>query len=358
MFVDNLYEKSIKLILNTQKENGAFVASPKFDTYSYCWIRDGSFIAYSMDVSGNFDSAEKFYSWVDGVISRYSYKAINIVKKLDSGEKLETDDFMNARYTLEGYEEEKKGWGNFQLDAYGTWLWGLTQHVKLSGRKDIIKKFRKSIDATVSYIENLWFYPNNDIWEENGDKIHTSTLACLYGGLHSINEFLNDKIIEKTAGRIKSFILSNCTKDGTFVKYIGTSDVDSSLIWLGVPFDVVDIDDILYKNTIKKIEKELLTSCGLHRYKKDTYYGGGEWILLSCWLGWYYSKKNDVSKAEEIEKWVVKNADKDGNLPEQVFEHVNDEVYYPYWVEKWGSVASPLLWSHAMYIVLKANIRR
>lgn len=355
--MDNLYKKSIEIILNNQGKNGAYVASPKFDTYNYCWIRDGSFIAYSMDVSNNFDSSEKFYLWIDSVIKRYSSKVSNIVQKLDNGQKIEACDFMNARYTLEGYSEKEGGWGNFQLDAYGTWLWGLTQHIKLSGRKDLLEKFKDSIYTTIKYIENLWFYPNYDIWEENKDKIHTSTLACLYGGLHSINEFLKDKSVEKTASRIKSFILTNCIKDYTFIKYIGTSDIDSSLIWLAVPFGVVDINDETFKNTIKKIENDLLTCGGLHRYKKDTYYGGGEWILLSCWLGWYYAEKNDLEKADSILSWVQKCADSEGNLPEQVFEHVNNKAYYPYWVKKWGNPASPLLWSHAMYIVLKSNIR-
>jgi len=26
----------------------------------------------------------------------------------------------------------------------------------------------------------------------------------------------------------------------------------------------------------------------MHRYADDTYYGGGEWVLLATWLGWYY----------------------------------------------------------------------
>jgi len=40
------------------------------------------------------------------------------------------------------------------------------------------------------------------------------------------------------------------------------------------------------------------------------------------------------------------------NLPEQVAENLNAPSYYPTWVERWGEIASPLLWSHAKYIIL------
>lgn len=352
----DLYSKSIDIIMKNQGENGAYIASPAFPTYHFSWMRDGSYVAYAMDRVGKHDSARKFYCWVDSVIKRYEFKIENIINKLDKGEKLTPGDFLNARYTLDGFEEVENGWGNFQLDAYGTWLWGFSEHIRLTGEYKLIDQFRESIYNTVKYIENLWFYPNYDIWEENGDKIHTTTLACLYGGLNSINRFLKDDNIDKTAKKIKAYILTNCIKDNKFSKYVGNSEVDSSLIWLVVPFDVVELKDPIFLNTVEQIEKDLFHKGGVHRYKQDTYYGGGEWILLSSWLGWYYVELGEIDKAKAILKWVVEQADEEGNLTEQVCKHVNNELYYPYWISKWGQVASPLLWSHAMYLVLNSEL--
>jgi hypothetical protein len=39
-------------------------------------------------------------------------------------------------------------------------------------------------------------------------------------------------------------------------------------------------------------------------------------------------------------------------LPEQVPQTLNNEAYYQPWVERWGKIAQPLLWSHAMYLLL------
>jgi len=352
----DLYEKSINIILNNQSEYGSFIASPSFDKYKFSWMRDGSFIANSLDVAGKYDSSYRFFLWADTVIKRYANKIDGIACKISKGEKLEKSDFLNARLTLDGFDEKENGWGNFQLDGYGTWLWALAMHIERTGRTEILKEFRESVDLFVKYINSLWYYPNYDIWEENGDKIHTSTLACLYGGLNSINKYLDNDEIRCLAAKIKAYILTNCIENGYFIKYIGTEDVDASLIWLAVPFEVVGLRDPVFTKTVSKIEEDLLHSGGMHRYKKDTYYGGGEWVLLSCWMGWYYSKMGDRDKAESILKWVEKAADKNGNLPEQVCEHMNESDRYSYWLNLWGEPATPLLWSHAMYIILKDEV--
>jgi hypothetical protein len=41
----DLYQHSIDLILANQHADGAYIASPAFPTYHYCWLRDGSFVA-------------------------------------------------------------------------------------------------------------------------------------------------------------------------------------------------------------------------------------------------------------------------------------------------------------------------
>ena len=48
------------------------------------------------------------------------------------------------------------------------------------------------------------------------------------------------------------------------------------------------------------LEKDLrFPNGGVYRYREDVYYGGGEWILLSAWLGWYYSLSDRNEKAIE-----------------------------------------------------------
>ena len=184
-------------------------------------------------------------------------------------------------------------------------------------------------------------------------KIHTSTLAVIHGGLEAINEYLKSKKIEEKLKTIKKFLQAQCIDNKTFVKYIGSKRVDANLIWLSTPFRVFEPDSSLMKNTIRKIEKDLVSRNGCRRYSGDTYYGG-EWILTTGFLGWYYCDAGNIKKAKRRLKWIEKQADKNFLLPEQV--NIRHWIYYEIWKKRWGDVPKPLLWSHAMYLILENQL--
>lgn len=347
----NLRQSSIETILNNQHLKGSYMASPAFEQYRYCWMRDGSFIAYSMDLTGQTESAGGFFDWADTVISGKIDNVYRIIAIHDKGEKLLNGDFLPARYHMDGMDTNDE-WPNFQLDGYGTWLWALCRHVEITGNKQLMGKYSKSIRAIADYLISFWNTPCYDCWEENGDKIHTSTLACIYGGLNSISAYLNEPGISDAAGAVKGYILAHCTGNGRLLKFPGSEDIDSSLLWAALPFKVLDVNDQIMRNTVMEIEKSLLHGRGVHRYVEDTYYGGGEWPLLSCWLGWYYAEIGLKSEAAGILRWAESNADKGGRMPEQILGHVNKAQYISKWKELWGEPAMPLLWSHAMYLIL------
>ncbi|WP_068722952.1 glycoside hydrolase family 15 protein [Tepidibacillus decaturensis] len=353
----NLKQISLHVIKQNQHPSGAYIASPNFDNYQYSWLRDGSFIAYAMDMVSEHDSARRFYQWVHHTIIRNQPKLKKLYLKYQAGEKLEAKDFLPCRYTLEGLEA-KDEWPNFQLDGYGTWRWGLSEHIKLTGNNHLLEQFKQSVEDTIHYLITFWHFPNSDCWEENEDKIHPSTLAAIYGGLSSINEFLQREDIAQTAAHIKDFLLKHAIYENRFVKYIGSTSVDASLLWLSIPFQVFSLDEEYMVNTVKVIEEKLLHKGGVHRFPEDTYYGGGEWLLLSSWLGWYYASVGRIDEAQKQLQWVESQADEQGLMTEQVLHHVNDEAYIDQWVNLWGPVAKPLLWSHAMYLILFEHVKK
>jgi GH15 family glucan-1,4-alpha-glucosidase len=304
-----------------------------------------------MDLWGYYDSSEKFFEWVDMAISKQKDKIRDIVDMAERKEVLLNSDYLPTRYRMDG-EEEKDEWPNFQLDGYGTWLWVISEHMKITGRTELIEKYKDSIYGTVDYLTSLWRMPNYDCWEENGDKIHPSTLSCIYGGLNSVAEYIDDIKIKKVAGEIKEFVIKNCVMDGRLIKYLGSESIDASLLWASIPFRLINPDDTIMKNTVYEIEKRLVHDYGVHRYPEDTYYGGGEWLLLSGFLGWYYAEIGDYEKATKFLEWIEKQADNNGDMVEQVLYHVNNEDYIEKWKNLWGEPAKPLLWSHAMYLIL------
>lgn len=354
----DLEDISIDIITRNQQSSGSYVASPSFSTYNYCWLRDGSFTAYSMDLYKRYDSSDRFFDWVDMVISRQSNKAEAAIDMRKKGRTLLNSDYLSTRYKLDGSDIDDE-WPNFQLDGYGIWLWALDQHVKATGRPELISKYKKSIDTSIDYLISFWDAPCFDCWQENGDKVHTSTLSCIFGGLSSISGYLKDEKIKTEANKVRQYILDNCIHDGKLVKYRGSDMIDASILWASIPFGVISTDDPVMIETVKEIERKLMDNGGVHRYAGDTYYGGGEWFILASWLGWYYAETGQSDKAVRMRRWIETRVNRKGEMAEQSLEHVYNTDYLYRWKNLWGESAIPLLWSHAMYLVLlkKLNIR-
>jgi GH15 family glucan-1,4-alpha-glucosidase len=76
-------------------------------------------------------------------------------------------------------------------------------------------------------------------------------------------------------------------------------------------------------------------------------------VLLAAWLGWGYVQAGDRERAMDLLRWVEAQAGAQGHLPEQVAEHALAPGYVAEREGRWGAIARPLLWSHAMYLILR-----
>lgn len=358
--MNELYQRSIAIILENQSANGAYIASPSFPTYHYCWFRDGSFIAYAMDLAGQYQSADRFHGWVAERVNARQDLVRTSLMKARSGEKLSEAETLHTRYRLDGTDGEPGNWPNFQLDGFGTWLWALNEHHKRSSQTHFPPEFLQAAELVADYLSELWSLPCYDCWEEFPDNVHPHTLAAIYGGLQAHSE-LTGRNHQAVTEVIRKQLLEGSESFGHFVKFPGSAAVDASLLGLAVPYHVVPVDDLIMLRTIEQIEATILCDGGLHRYANDSYFGGGAWTLLTAWLGWYYgelaAKRPDLAsglqpKIQACQSWIESHAGNDLHLPEQVAENLNVPSYYPIWVKRWGEIASPLLWSHAKYIIL------
>lgn len=358
--MSNLYQRSIEIILENQAPNGAYIASPHFPTYHFCWFRDASFVAYAMDLVEQFESAQRFHQWAVERVNERENLVRGSIAKFRAGGKLDESDTLNTRYRLDGRPDEPGEWPNFQLDGFGTWLWALNEHMQRSKLK-LQEDWRGAANLVADYLSELWSQPCYDCWEEFPEIVHPHTLAAIYGGLNAHTNLTgadHSRVLEAIRGRL----LNNAEKFGHFTKFPEISAVDASLLAIAVPYGVFPPDSPIMMKTVEQISKTILRDGGVHRYPEDTYYGGGAWTLLSAWLGWYYHElancREDLAaqalrESSSCKAWIEKQAgETTGWLPEQVPDHLNKPEFYPEWVARWGQIADPLLWSHANYIIL------
>ena len=354
--MDGLVQRSIEVIRENQFPSGAYIASPSFSQYGYSWFRDGMWIAYSMDCVGEHDSATAFHRWAAATVIRYEAHILHLLQKIDNGVALVETDYLPTRFHINGGLGDEE-WPDFQLDGYGAWLWGAVQHCQ-HYNPTLWDEIRPAIELTVQYLAALWQSPNYDCWEEFRDQQHTATLATIYSGLYAVQQVDPQLVPTDLPEKILAFLDENCVSEsGHFVKFIGNDHVDASLLWLAVPFEMIPVTDERFIKTLQKIEQDILhPKGGVYRYAADTYYGGGEWLLLTSWLAWTYLRLDRVDDAHRLVQWVKNQANDNNEMPEQVNTYPLNASYYQPWVNKWGVVANPLLWSHAMYLIVETEM--
>jgi isomaltose glucohydrolase len=291
--VADLRARSIDVIGAGQAPSGAYSASPTFVPYrDYCWFRDGSFIADAMSRVGETSSAERFFDWGAG-----------IVRANPAGP-------WDARYRLDGSRDETSWWPRDQLDGAGLWAWATRNHV---ARHGVASRWDDALELVTASLSVHWHEPCHDWWEER-DGVHAVTVASIWAGIGGDE-------------------LARASRDACAAERLDGSH--AFLVVLGLADG----------HHLERVEREL----GYHRHADDEYYGGGEWPILAAFTGWARHVLGlDASPALE---WIGAAANDDGTLPEQIGERLKPGCYKP-WVDRWGEPASPLLWSHAMYLTL------
>jgi hypothetical protein len=145
-------------------------------------------------------------------------------------------------------------------------------------------------------------------------------------------------------------------RHGHFVKHVDADTVDANLLWLvralrgpapGPPRGDGDRRG--------RAPRPARPDGGVHRYPLDTYYGGGSWPLLTAALAQHHTAVGERDEALRLLAWIEAQATPEGHLPEQVATHAIHPHRIAEWEERWGTSASPLLWSHAAYLTLLAD---
>jgi GH15 family glucan-1,4-alpha-glucosidase len=351
---DPLARRSVEVLKAGQARSGAFVASPTFSVYDFAWLRDGAFCARALDVVDEHLAASAFHQWVATSVEAHRELFESAVHALGNGETPAPDAMPPARYTLEGAREhdEDEPWPNFQVDGYGMWLWALEAH--LGGRRPEAGLAR-TIALVAGYLTASWPLKCFNCWEEYDGGEHASTVGAVVAGIESAGRMLGEQGWAAEADKVRAHLLETFVSDGRFRRGAHDARLDGSLLWLSVPFGVLPPDDPRIVATVEGIRRELAgAGGGIYRYRGDTYYGGGQWLLLTSSLAWHEAVAGNRDESGSSQAWVRGQALANGDLPEQVCDHPQVAEMVDPWVRRWGSVATPLLWSHAMYLLAEA----
>ena len=209
---------------------------------------------------------------------------------------------FDARYTLAG-QRDPTDWPHRQHDGWGLWLWAVRTHCARHTRPD---RWRSAEERTARQLEQVREQPCVDWWEERVG-VHAATLACIAAGL-------DDELdLSAAEERLDASLL--------VIPFLGLGAVDVSAL--------------------------VSPGGGVHRHQEDTFYGGGEWLLLTAMLG-----LAEPERGRDCLEWIAGHATPARELPEQSQDHLLAPAMFDHWVAKWGPPPCPLLWAHAMFLTL------
>jgi hypothetical protein len=380
-YVTELYQRSLLTLKQMQDPTGGIIAAPEFQFeftacggYGYCWGRDAGFISLAMDTAGLYEESAHFY--------RYMAKC-----------QAENGSFLH-RHDMHGHLGPS--WGLLQPDETGSVLFGLWQHVKISGRTEAAIELRGMVErgaqwlASYRFADTEWLGEGFDLWEER-EGVHLYSVAAAIAGLRAAADLADllkwpspsaawraradvlSKLLEQhlvvgqTSGETafaRTLFLKNAAQHpglshpahsgpvGGLLdpkRWVSDFVVDVSLLGVVEPFEAVS--EKFAAETLpalcKAVRKKLWRNGvgGVGRYEGDHYRDGQPWILTTLWLALAALRCGDKPLASECLAWVLAHVPREGQLPEQI-DPVSGE---PAWV-------MPLTWSHAMFVLACVHV--
>ncbi|MFH1192065.1 MAG: glycoside hydrolase family 15 protein [bacterium] len=383
--INELLETSRNVIKDAALPNGAIVAANTDEKYyphtakdyRYVWPRDAAYICIAADY---LDDANQRECEHESTRKLDNAKLCEKIKPFPiphlKGEGIPMDiqepyfkwleerpeDFKKEGLLYQNYSTNgKKFGGQFQPDQMGVTLFAIWRHFKnnISSASKYEILIKRLADGICGEWKGAYFFKNtSDLWEEGKrmtstkmENNFTYTLAACASGLEKAGLiFPNNGNWKKVATEMRGKIDDAYNeKEKYFFRNHGKIDdknIDASMLGLVWPFFVIDANDKRIKNTVKKMEEKLALDGGVRRFEMDYYdgegtaqEGAGAWPLLNFWMSIYCAKAGDKKKAEKYFDWVIERL---GNnyIPEQIFGDFRE-----------GKGVTPLVWSHAMFVI-------
>lgn len=375
--IRSLYNRSLLLIRAHADNRGGIIASSDSDmlnqgrdTYAYVWPRDAAISVNALDRGGYVDAAQRLFSFIANRIERDGYLM----------HKYRVDGVLGSSWhpwVREGKEELP-----IQEDETATILFALYKHYELARDVEFIESLynpfiEPAADFLANYIEPETGLPKSsyDLWEEKyGTSTYTAASVC--GGLRAAAGFARvlgkrekAEWYENVARGVEQAIISYLydIDAGIFVKLVrheGGSlaydrTIDMSSFHGVVYFEVLPPFDKRVEASFETLKQTIVVGKdkqGYLRYEDDQYYRteqnlSNPWCITTLWAAQYHIRRAksraDLRPALEILEWIAGLANEGGILPEQV--HPDTHAHLS---------ASPLVWSHAEFVVTVDEYRK
>ncbi len=363
------------LVVRTQIDNGGAIIAANDsditqfggDNYSYCWMRDGALVAYSLILAGQSELSRSFFRFAAGCIEDEGYflHKYNPLGQLASSW---------HSWMLDGQRVLP-----IQQDETALVLWALRKHFETFRDVEFVKPLYSKLIARpaewmLKYRDHHGLPQQSwDLWEERRG-VHTFTVASTIGALRAASLFAGDfgepdreaqfrEAADRMLGAMRRHLwhedhqrfarMAIPLDDGSYRLDLTADSANYAL------FAIAGLDprDSMVMAEMDRLRERLWVQTdvgGFARYEHDYYHQvesndiervpGNPWVICTLWQAQYLIARArtmpELRQALPLIEWAVERANISGIQAEQYHPHTGAPIS-----------VSPLTWSHSTYVV-------
>ena len=318
---DAVIRAAIALELNHFDDTGAIVAalttsipesggSGRNWDYRYCWLRDAYFVVDALNRLNATETMEGYLRYVVNATAGNADGALQPVYAIDGRSAL-TERTVASLPGYRGMGPVRVGndaWRQTQHDVYGSAVLAAThvffdQRLVRTGDVALFERLERFGERAAA----LFDQPDAGLWELRGTaRVHTFSAVmcwCACDRLARIAGRLGlaqrAKAWRGEADRIAAFVDAHCfdAARGTFVAFVGGSELDASLLLLA-DLNFVDPRDPRFDGTVRAIERDLMRGGYMFRYVEQDDFGVPANAFLVCSF-WYVNALAATGRRDE-----------------------------------------------------------
>lgn len=370
------YKQSLLIARSNMDNRGAIIAANDSsmlkgaqDTYSYMWPRDGALIAHALDCAGHHDMTRRFFDFCKRVLSPGGFLM----------HKYNPDGSVGASW-LPWINDRGEPQLPIQEDETALVVYSLWNHHETADTLDrSLDDYEKFVVPAADFMvrfcdDNRLPLPSYDLWEERFG-VFAFTIASVFAGLQSAARFAEfhgdgnrQRRYEQAAAQMQQAAAVHLydertgrfaralypLNEGAGIRYTQDMEPDSSMYAL-FDFGLFAASDPRIIGTMHYLRETLWVRTnvgGLARYRGDRYFSqvqddenvpGNPWFICTLWHAeWLIACATSVSElteAEELIRWAMRNALPSGVMAEQIHPFTGAPLS-----------VSPLTWSHATFV--------